>query len=201
MVWLTKSNFLSVKLLLAVMMLFAFSGVASATLIGDTAILNHVHSGNLSNDPRFLGNVVVTEGTSDIVWFYNTYSVNMEANQILINTNISPTLTYWDTPWDVGGMNGLVVSDINDSSGGVLTGFTVDTNFSNWSNNRVFFDDSSISFDWQSLKWGPLVGYDSAFFNVTLQFGNNTAPVPEPSTLLLLGFGLLGIAGVYRKKN
>jgi len=30
---------------------------------------------------------------------------------------------------------------------------------------------------------------------------HNSSPVPEPATLLLLGFGLLGIAGVSRRKN
>lgn len=60
--------------------------------------------------------------------------------------------------------------------------------------------------------WGFTTGYDfsqvrlsggsgpgvETYFNVDLAY--TIAPVPEPSTILLLGIGLLGVAGIGRKR-
>lgn len=44
---------------------------------------------------------------------------------------------------------------------------------------------------------GDIILGDSTF---RLDYDNGTAPVPEPSTILLLGAGLLGLAGYNRKR-
>jgi len=44
--------------------------------------------------------------------------------------------------------------------------------------------------------------YDSGVFLQAGSFGDApTSPVPEPSTIFLLGFGLLGLASVRRKRH
>ena len=56
-----------------------------------------------------------------------------------------------------------------------------------------------------NLGFLTLAGYDNFISHFTMQCGNDnlmgsTAPVPEPATLLLFGTGLIGLAGIGRKK-
>lgn len=58
-------------------------------------------------------------------------------------------------------------------------------------------DDGTLNV-WVTSAWGDFL-LDSA--SITASGDDGTAPVPEPATVLLFGIGLLGIAGVSRKKK
>jgi hypothetical protein len=82
---------------------------------------------------------------------------------------------------------------------GLWNGSTID-----WSGNSrtiTFSDGWSLlitleDFTFTDLAWEPLSGTD----NVTMKLSGPAAPTPEPSSLALLGTGILGTAGMLRRK-
>ena len=88
-----------------------------------------------------------------------------------------------------------------DDPGAVLSYDNPNMLFQNFAVNTAgLYDDFELHFDLYSLAYkdnrDPYIRGDFAPFSHDAE----TAPVPEPSTLVLLGAGLLGLA-VYRRKK
>jgi len=94
---------------------------------------------------------------------------------------------YLDTPFDGFDFTGLTFA-----SGNSLTGFTLTTDIAGLTSSDVTFTPSSIEINLAGL---PVNGD----FTLTLISGT-TVPAPEPSTLVMLGVGLLALVGFTRKK-
>lgn len=62
----------------------------------------------------------------------------------------------------------------------------------------AYFNIDSGTFSVLEFSTGQLIGSGTSF--VTSQNTPNPSPVPEPSTLLLLGSGVMGLAGAMRRK-
>ena len=96
------------------------------------------------------------------------------------------------TDWGDFGSGSLIFrNDIGES-------YTIAT--SSLPNNNVLFfgiinsDFSFISVDLVNSISGEAYAIDEVYYG-------NTSPVPEPTTILLFGLGLLGLTGVNRKKR
>ena len=162
----------------------------------------------------------------------------MEANSILLDFNyLNEATTLWadhrtDTTsncvefsmfgcsqWDytettvLYDFNGLIVSDLDDSSGNPLQGVTVSTNLAGWDSSRLSFGGNFVRFDWKGLttnsdlyEWNGVdnvLTKPATYFNATLDFGGPAAPIPEPETyaMMLAGLGLLGVMIRRRKQK
>ncbi|HTW22404.1 MAG TPA: PEP-CTERM sorting domain-containing protein [Candidatus Baltobacteraceae bacterium] len=167
-------------------------GNASAdTLTGTTGISWIAGGSTFASDTIAVGSSLNCPGASPICVGYSgfgTESFSVGTDSITYSVSDFPVGDYG------GGTNGFEFTGLTFASGDELTGFTIvsGTNTVGVSPSDITITPTSIFINLNAL---PIDGT----FTIDLLSGP-VAPTPEPSSLLLLGVGLLALAGFTRKK-
>jgi len=164
---------------------------------------------------------VDTSGTNSVLEMYADVNPNLDSIIYALDEGESNTFFYATFGTTEGWINaddknpGTLISyvdfdnpDVTEAVGGTSIGFSALFSFKQgwnltWDDPVVVDFGSGGQFQielsdvgYESWWWQGPDGSADVYATVTL----NTSPVPEPSTLLLLGFGLLGLAGFRRKE-
>lgn len=160
------------------------TGSAYASLIGDDVFVTYT-------DPFFsqTETVTVEEGSDDAVdLLFGVITVDMETDSVIIDFSRPNT-------FGSASFAGLIIDDLDyddNAQDFILLGVEVDTNMRSWSDNRILFDEDTVSFNWQGLFVDGTTNFTAIF-----QFGPN--PIPIPTTLLLFVTGIVGFVLIKRR--
>jgi hypothetical protein len=176
-------------LAIAVFSTLGIISVAQGTLLGDTVHIAQNYS--TIGSEHYPVDVVVTNGIEHDIWSY--YNVDVGAD--FITVDFKANVTFLDVPDSTPPyFNGPIVIGLDDSSGNDLVGFSLTSNHSGFTSSDVYFGSNWLGFNLEGLSFNS-----SHYLTAQLDFQAN--PVPEPTTMLLFGAGLAGIAGLSRRKK
>lgn len=172
---------------LSVLLLGSIPFVANATLIGDTVHIAQNYP--VIGSEHFPVDIVVGSGT-EFSW---RYFVDVDAGSVEITfSNVS----FVDVPAGGNNFNGPMITGLNDSSGNPLVGFSNFQTDTGFNPVNILYGSDFIGFNFDSLSFS-----EGSYIHVDLTFENTQNDVPEPTTLALLGLGLLGLAVRSRKAS
>ena len=110
---------------------------------------------------------------------------------------------YMEHTFTFTGSNRASDYNVEDNPGGLVVSDTGPLYFESFAVNTSGLDPGyAIHFDLYNDSYGSVVAgkYFAPFSHDAQSGGGNGAPIPEPATMLLLGTGLIGLAGIGRKK-
>ena len=196
--------------LITAFLLTIFSGLCNAETI---TLLEYYNHSNDINDVIHLGDEDL-DGSAGVQFVRQEYQGTnidfyFDISEIPISSNYLVNISHFSSNPNYGFLNDISLNGIslgtlgwsNDGShfSALNQGFWLNEQFSGLTSdlitqsNVLTISSSTLGGNWDDFEFTNLyISFDST--------PDNTNPVPEPATVLLLSTGLLGLAGASRKK-